>query len=112
MLPRDANPPPEAPGRRYVCDLCGEPIDRSGTGRYVVTIDVRAAPDSPQITEEDLKRDIAAEMTRLIRKMEQMSLDEIEDGVHRMFRFDLCPGCQKRFLADPLGRSRPAGDDG
>jgi len=32
---------------------------------------------------------------------------ELEDGkLHRAFRFDLCPRCWRRYLADPLSGIR------
>ena len=84
------------------CDGCGEGLLLDADVRYVVEIQVYAAYDPLEITREDLARDHPGEMARLIERMRKMDPRELEDGVHRKFRFDLCPRCQRSYLRDPL----------
>ena len=84
------------------CDGCGEGLLLEADVRYVVEIQVYAAYDPLEITREDLARDQRSEMERLIERMREMDPQELQDGVHRKFRFDLCPRCQKAYLRGPL----------
>jgi hypothetical protein len=86
------------------CDRCGRAIPAGGP-RYVVRIEVRASSEPLEIDAADLARDRAAEMAAVQRDLERMSAAEAEDGVYRLFCFDLCRPCQIEYLRDPL----PAG---
>jgi hypothetical protein len=85
------------------CDRCGRAIVK-GELRYVVKLEVFAAPDAGEITIADLLTDQAAEIDRLLAACEEMSEDELMCDVHVQEQFDLCRACQKEFLAHPLGR--------
>jgi hypothetical protein len=67
-------------------------------------MEVYAAPDPLEITEEDLDQDHMQEISKLLDHMEQLGTQELEDGVCKSLRFDLCPECREKFLKDPLGR--------
>lgn len=88
----------------YSCDLCGKELLVEEDLRYVVKIEVYAAYDPLEITEEDLEEDHMEEISQLIKQMDDMDEQELEDQVYKNFRFDLCPECHKKFLKDPLGR--------
>ena len=88
------------------CDRCNATLLLDSDVRYLVRIDVYAAYDPLEVTRDDLERDFESEMRALIASMEERDPDELQDEVHRRFEFDLCPACQKRFLADPLGKER------
>jgi hypothetical protein len=88
------------------CDRCGEPLLVRSDVRYEVRIEVKAAYDPLEITDDDLDQDHAARIKELLRQMEGLSEQEAQDQVYRAFKFDLCPACQKRYLKDPLGRAR------
>ncbi len=88
----------------YSCDLCGKELLVEEDLRYVAKIEVYAAYDPLEITEEDLDEDHMEEIGELIKQMEDMDETELEDQVHKSFRFDLCPECHKKFLKDPLNR--------
>ncbi|MHC4606216.1 MAG: hypothetical protein ACYTAF_04710 [Planctomycetota bacterium] len=84
------------------CDRCGKGLLIDEEVRYEVRIEVKAAHDPMELTEEDLARDHEAEMARLLEKMKDLTEQEAQDQVYREFRFDLCPPCQKEYLRDPL----------
>lgn len=88
----------------YSCDLCGKELLVEEDLRYVAKIEVFAAYDPLEITEEDLEQDHMEEIGELLKQMEHMDEQELEDQVYKSFRFDLCPECHKKFLKDPLGR--------
>ncbi len=89
---------------RYRCDGCGRDLKRDGSDHFIVKMEAFAAAGKLEFTEEDLRRDHRAAMEGVIRDLARISPDEIEDQVYRAFRFDLCPGCHRAFLAAPLGR--------
>ena len=84
----------------YSCDLCGKDLP-AGSPRYTVRIEVFAAAEADS-TDPDLLNKPDEIIQQMLEKMEQMSLKEIEDGNYRIFRYDLCRGCQVSYLADPL----------
>ena len=55
-----------------------------------------------ELDEMDLERTI----DRLIEQMKHMSPEELQDQVHRRFEFRICLACQKKLLANPLGKPR------
>jgi hypothetical protein len=85
----------------YRCDGCGAEMGRTDL-RYTVSIDVRAAYDRLEVGLLDLVRDHRAEILRLIDQMKDKSSSELEEGVYKRIRLDLCPSCQRVFLKSPL----------
>ena len=97
---------------RVICDLCGDVVPPHAY--YVVKIDVYADPSMPGVTGDELEEmDAEAKVADLIKQMEGMSADDLQDQVHRRFEYRICRGCQRRFLANPLGlpRRREAGEN-
>jgi hypothetical protein len=88
----------------YTCDLCGRKMIEDESVRYVVKIEVYAAYDPLELSDDDLIEDHRAEMRELIEKMKDADPQELEDQVYHAFRFDLCAECQKKYLQDPLFR--------
>jgi hypothetical protein len=87
----------------FTCDLCGKEL-HGDDHRYVVKIEAYAAHDPAEITEADLDEDHMEAVSQLLQEMED-SVDDIElVETQKKFRYDLCPECHKKFLADPLGR--------
>ena len=89
---------------RYKCDICGKELAATGTGRYIVQVEVYAAESPIEFTEQDLGRDTRAEMRDLIDQLSRANPDDIEDQTYRRFRFDLCAACQRDYLKNPLPR--------
>ena len=92
---------------RYRCDGCQQDLKRDGSNHFIVKIEAFAAAGSLEFTEEDLKRDHAADMEMIIRDLACTPPDEIEDQVYRSFRFDLCPQCRRAFLRNPMSTLNP-----
>jgi hypothetical protein len=90
-----------------VCDMCGKELLTDEDTRYVVKIQVYAAYDPMELTADDVARDRSNELAELLRQLESMNADELEDQVARCFEFDLCPACQKKYLAEPLPGVKP-----
>jgi hypothetical protein len=70
--------------------------------RYVVNMEVFAANDPAEITEADLGDDHLEEVGQLLREADDTSLEPAP--AFKKMRYDLCPACHQKFLADPLGR--------
>jgi hypothetical protein len=85
----------------FSCDLCGKDLLTVAENRYVVKLEVYAAHDPAELTEDDLDPDHLEEISQIL-------ADEGDDcdpaPAYKKFRYDLCSTCHKRFLADPLGR--------
>lgn len=90
---------------RVTCDLCGREVDVHAS--YVVRMDVYADPTVPPMTTEEIESaDFGKSLDDLVGQMDGMTADDLQDTVHRRFEFRLCPACQRRFLANPLGKPR------
>ena len=90
---------------RLLCDLCERPTDVYAS--FVVRIDVFAEPSIPPLSTEELsEKGFDQTMDDLLAEMAHLSADDLQDGVHRRFEYRLCPACQRRFLANPLGKPR------
>jgi hypothetical protein len=89
------------------CDICGKPI-QSGSG-YRVKIEVYADPKLPPMSSEQIAAaDLHGTLADLMQQIKALSAEELQDGVHRSFEFQICPRCQKSYLANPLGLPRIA----
>ena len=87
------------------CELCGREVDFHES--YVVRIDVFAEPSMKPATAEDLAAaDFDATYAELMEQMKHLTADDLQDDVHRRFEYRLCRPCQRRFLANPLGKPR------
>ena len=90
---------------RVVCDLCGRAIPPGADS--VVKIDVYADPSGPSLSTEELEEtDFEQTFADLIEEMKHLSADDLQDDVHRSFAYRICRPCQRRFLANPLGKPR------
>jgi len=86
----------------YSCDLCGKDMTDSTDGRFVLNMEVFAAHDPSELTENDLDDDHLEEMGQLLREADATDLEPAP--AYKKLRYDLCPACHQKFLADPLGR--------
>ncbi len=90
--------------RHYSCDLCGKDLTVGADARYVVHVRVAPAPDAGELTEADLDADHVAAMAAFLEELEERGEAAVEPATATM-EFDLCPGCRRKFVADPLGRA-------
>jgi hypothetical protein len=75
-----------------------------GTGSfYVVRIEAFADPTPPEITIDDLSRDLDAEIERLIERAQELSEAEMMDQVYRRLTLLLCWPCYRHWIEDPVG---------
>jgi len=89
----------------YSCDLCGRELDARDDLRYVVKMEVYAAIDPAATDDEDTSdRDHLEEIQEILERIDDLDDPHIGDDVYQQLRFDLCPGCRRRFLANPMGR--------
>lgn len=88
----------------FSCDLCGKDMTGCAADRYVLKLEAFAARDRAELTDDDLDADPVEEMARLLSDQEDGG--ELPDPLPtcKKMRFDLCPGCFRRFVNDPLGR--------
>jgi hypothetical protein len=87
----------------FTCDLCGKTLLADEDTRYVVKIEVYAAYDPMEITDDDLQEDRTDEMQSLFEELDSLDPEDAEAGVFKTFRYDLCPECHAAYLKDPLG---------
>ena len=89
----------------YSCDLCGRSIREE---RFVAKIEIAAAYDPEELTEDDLDVDHLEQIADTIAQMETTGDFELEESGPKTFQFDLCPSCCRRYLQSPLGPMRTA----
>ena len=85
------------------CHRCGAQLTPGEGNFYLVRILAVADPSPPVIEEADLAGDIESEVDRLLAEMEQMSEQELADGVFRRLTIHLCAACYKEWIEDPAG---------
>jgi hypothetical protein len=88
----------------FRCDLCGKDLPAKGDTRFVVRISAYPGGRPDQITEDDLDDDHMEELSEALRREDGTCSEALDGHGFKGFRFDLCPGCHKRFVSDPLGR--------
>ena len=92
-------------GAGVSCDLCDLALPLHAS--YLVRIDVMADPSLPPMSGEELASfNFEKALTEIADEASAMTADELQDGVYRRFEYRLCPMCQRRFLANPLGKPR------
>ena len=89
----------------FTCDMCGKVLEAEDDTRYVVKVEVYAAYNPLEVTGHDLAEDRSEEVRELLDEMAEMDAEELEDGVFKVFRFDLCSECHAAYLRDPLSRT-------
>ena len=83
------------------CHRCGAEL-RPGDGNfYLVRIEAVADPTPPSFSEEDLRRDLTAEIERLLEQMRDLSAQEAMDQVYRRLMLYLCGPCYRHWIEDP-----------
>jgi hypothetical protein len=86
---------------RYECDRCGMALGANDLRRFIVKLEVYAAAGHVDLT-PDPKGDPQREMDEIMKSLAVADPDEVEDQTYRCFRFDVCDGCRRGLLANPL----------
>ncbi|HOW73950.1 MAG TPA: hypothetical protein PKY77_25380 [Phycisphaerae bacterium] len=84
------------------CRRCGAELPPGRAEFYVVKIEAFADP-TVTITEEDLQRDIRADIARLVETMSGLSEQEAMDQVYRKLTIYLCNACYREWIEHPTG---------
>jgi hypothetical protein len=74
--------------------------------RYLVTIQVTAAVEPLEITEEDLQQDTKAAVQEALAAASEQSEAEAMRDVHVELHYDLCRKCQQEYLQQPMPPSK------
>lgn len=94
--------------RHFSCDGCGKDLTDGPEGRFVVRVDAHAAHDLAELTEFDLDADAVEETAALLTALDDGLLEDGELAplpARAAMEYDLCPGCYRTYLKDPLGRA-------
>lgn len=86
------------------CDLCGRRICRGEEQHFILKMEIYAADDPSEITEDDLDNDHMETLSEIL--CQAVDLDEAEQllPTTQQRRYDLCSNCRAKFLNDPLGQ--------
>jgi len=85
------------------CRRCAAELTPGKGDFYVVRILAVADPYPPHFDEEDLHRDIEAEVDGLLAEMSDMDEQELTDQVFRRLTIHLCSKCYADWIEDPTG---------
>jgi hypothetical protein len=85
------------------CDRCLKEL-RFGQGEfYFVKIEAVLDPTPPEFTQEDLDRDVTAELDELVKHLNHLSPQEAYDQVDRKLTLFLCLECYRNWIENPTG---------
>jgi hypothetical protein len=90
----------------FTCDRCQRVIDPQRELRYVVRMEVEAVMDPIHENEPQDDRDHLLEIDEILERADAAECDAVSDEVYQRRRYDLCPQCYRKFVANPLGRDR------
>src|SRR5438105_2072781 len=86
------------------CDLCGKELRAGEDDHFVVKVEVFPLHNPAELTEEDLDEDHLEAVGEMLREMEENPGEDGLEKVNHHFRYDLCGGCRKKFVRDPLAK--------
>ncbi len=90
-----------AADQSLLCHRCGVEVHPGRAEFYVVRIEAFADPTPPEITDEDLKRDLRTEIERLAEQLDALSEQEAMDQVYRRLVICLCTRCYNQWIENP-----------
>jgi hypothetical protein len=90
--------------QHFTCDVCGKPMTPGDDRRYVVKMEVFAAHDPAELTDDDLDTDHMEEVSQMLTEAEDTADIAALAPAFKQFRYDLCPDCHSKFLRDPLNK--------
>ena len=92
--------------QHFSCDWCGKEMLPDTDRRFIVKMEIYAAHDPAELTDDDLDDDHLESLSELLQQIEDAGGDDEARNRPRVqkIRLDLCPGCHKRFLRDPLSK--------
>ena len=81
------------------CSICKAEI-LAGKQIYVLQIDLFAAPEELEISQEELEKDRRGEFEKLMEQLEAMDAEAVQEETDKVFErhvYVLCPICRARF---------------
>jgi hypothetical protein len=84
-----------------MCDGCRAELHPGEGDYYVVQIRAVADPNPPEFPEEDLAKDVAAEIGVLLDQVRDCSPREAREQVFRQLEINLCLSCLDRWFENP-----------
>ena len=86
----------------FTCDMCGKELLEGDRDHYVARIEIRAANDSFELTEEDLESDNLEKVSQLLKDSEANGQEPYDECIPVTMRIDLCTKCRGKILKDPF----------
>jgi hypothetical protein len=86
------------------CARCAKPLASGRGDFYLVSIVAVADPSPPIFLEEDLTRDVAREIRRLIKRMKGLDEQQAIDQVYTRKVLALCLPCYHDWIENPARR--------
>ncbi|MBI4612575.1 MAG: hypothetical protein HY720_03100 [Planctomycetes bacterium] len=90
----------------YTCDVCGKDLVVEEDARFEVRIEVKIACEPKGESSDDPEEDFDAQVSDILELMQGVDKADLERGVYKSFRYDLCADCKESYLEDPLFRRR------
>jgi hypothetical protein len=84
------------------CARCGKSIPE-GSLKYMIHIQILSDFDGVIPYEEE---DLSEEIQSILKTMETMDSQELEDDVYQEISFVLCEKCKRQFARDPLSSEK------
>lgn len=84
------------------CDGCGKDLTETRTEHFILKIEAFAQQSPAELTPDDLMTDHLDELSDALATAHASDLEPLPQ--YTELRYDLCPTCQRKFLADPLAR--------
>ena len=85
------------------CHRCGEELTSGEGNFYVVRIEALADPTPPNISSDDLARDVCEEIDKIIEQVRHIPQSELMDQVYRRLTIHLCGRCYTAWIENPAG---------
>ena len=85
------------------CHRCGTQLTPGEGSFYVVRIEAFADPTPPRVDEQQTQGELSAEIDELIRRMDDLSEQELMDQVYRRMVMLLCTRCYGTWIDNPTG---------
>jgi hypothetical protein len=101
-MPRKTSQP-QSNSSRLTCSRCGRDVELGRGECYLIDIRAVADPSPPVFTGEDLSRDAAREIDRLLKQLRKLTARELAAQVYSRKLFCLCNACHARWIQDPFG---------
>ncbi|QDU93044.1 hypothetical protein [Lignipirellula cremea] len=91
----------------YSCDRCKREIETEER-RYIVKVETHAAIDPLAPEEQEDDRDHLLEIQDILESFHDQEVEQLGENPYRRHNYDLCAGCYKDYIRNPLGRELAA----